>query len=58
MLFLILQLGRRGHNFSLFPHPRELRYCCNDWKQWTLRVGAVVLAPPAAVAAAALALPV
>jgi hypothetical protein len=43
----VLPSGRRGHDFTLFPRPSNLQYCCNGWKQWTLRVGAVVLAVPA-----------
>jgi hypothetical protein len=37
------QNGRRGHNFNLFPSRNEFQYCCNDWKQWSLRVLAVAV---------------
>ena len=50
--------GRRGHSTSLFPRPSELKYCCNDYKQWSLRVGAVVLAVPAGALAVGVGLPI
>lgn len=46
--------GRRGHVFKYFPSPSELRYCCNDSKQWAARVGLFVGAVPLAAAGAAL----
>ena len=42
------QGGRRGHNFTLFPRPSELPYCCNDTKMWAKRCAIVVAAAPVA----------
>ena len=50
--------GRRGHSTSLFPRPSELKYCCNDYKQWTMRVGATVLAVPVGALALGVGLPI
>eukprot|EP00045_Choanoeca_perplexa_P011691 m.124812 g.124812 ORF g.124812 m.124812 type:complete len:542 (+) comp15722_c0_seq1:82-1707(+) len=40
--------GRRGHGQELFPSPSELKYQCNGWKQWSMRIGASVVIVPAA----------
>lgn len=49
--------GRRGHSDTLFPHPRDLPYCCNDAKQWMKRCGLVALATPAVPIGLVLAVP-
>lgn len=43
--------GRRGHSEALFPRPSELKYCCNNGRQWAERVGAVALLSTVGVAA-------
>jgi len=43
--------GRRGHSDALFPRPSELKYCCNNARQWAERVGAVALLSTVGVAA-------
>ena len=54
----VLPDGTRGHRQSLFPSPRNLKYCCGGWKMWTMRVGAVLLAPPVAALALGVGLPI
>ncbi len=53
----VLPSGRRGHDFTLFPRPSNLQYCCNGWKQWTLRVGALMFGVPVGAAAISVGLP-
>lgn len=33
--------GRRGHLRTLFPSPKNLKYCCNTWRIWSARVGII-----------------
>ena len=43
----VFEDGHRGHVYKIFPRPSEFKHCCNDWKMWGLRTGAVLLAVPA-----------
>lgn len=46
-----MSTGASVHDFDLFPNPYSYRHCCNDWRQWSMRISVVVLAAPIALVA-------